>query len=366
MEKVKDFIQSNILFTASLVLALISVGLGRFDWSFINYDVIATLFGMMLALGLFQESGLLHVGSIKMVEWSKSSRSLVRNMILLSFIASFFLTNDVAVLTILPIYISIIKSVRSFKGSLLGAVMVPIAANLGGVFFPFSNPQNLIIYDSFQISFTQFIGWTTPLLIISLILVSLTSFFVESKEISSDLETKEMDKSLIGHAVIAMTLMILTVFGLLPIYWTVLAISIWVFISYKKHFSNVNYTLLAIFAAFFVIVGNISEWPLMNQLVNQLISSNFSTYLGGILLSQFISNVPTTILISPFTSNIESLLLGVNIGGLGTLIASLTNLIGYNVFRTLKKDRSWDYLKLFTLVNGIFLIILAILLWFFI
>lgn len=309
MKKIVEFIQSNTLFTVAFILALVSVLIGRFDWQFINYGIITTLFGMMLMLALYEGSGLLRYGSIKIIERSNSTRSLVRNMVLFSFIGSFLLTNDVAVLTLFPIYLRIINSLPKFKGAMLGAVMIPIAANLGGVFFPFSNPQNLIIYDYYSISLGQFVSWTAPLLLVSLVLVLLTSIFVEAKDSSSNLEQKEMDKPLLIKATIGMLLMILTVFGILPVYEVVLVISIWVFFAYRKYFKHVDYALLGIFLSFFIIVGNISEWPAMNNFMTNYVSSKQTTYLSSIFLSQFISNVPATILISPFTEHTRALLL---------------------------------------------------------
>ena len=360
MKTIYHFLKSHTLFTVAFSLAVLSIIFGRFNFGFINYSVITTLFGMMLVLSLFEGSGFLHYGSIKIIGWSKNTRILVRNMVLLSFIGSFLLTNDVAVLTLLPIYIRMISNVPHFKGSLLGAVLIPIAANLGGVFFPFSNPQNLIIYDYYSISPFQFIRWTAPLLLIGLLLVLFASFVVEAKEVTNHLKTNEMNKPVLTQAMIGMALMILTVLGLLPVYWIVLMISIWVFLTNRKYFANVDYGLLGTFVSFFILVGNIGEWPLLNQFISSSVSSASSTYISSILLSQVLSNVPAAILVSPFTNYSHALLIGVNVGGLGTLIASLTNLIGFNIIRTMKRGFTGGYLKLFSGINLLFLFILSV------
>jgi len=363
MKAIYHFFKSNLLFTVAFSLAILSIILGRFSLGFINYPVITTLFGMMLVLSLFEGSGLLHYGSIKIIDWSKNTRALVRNIVLLSFIGSFLLTNDVAVLTLLPIYIRIINNIPYFKGTLLGAVLIPVTANLGGVFFPFSNPQNLIIYDYYSIPALQFIEWTAPLLFFGLILVLSMTQFVAAKNVTHHLKTNEINKDLLIQATIGLALMILTVFGLLPVYWIVLLISTWVLITNRKYFGGVDYGLLGTFISFFILVGNIGEWPIMSQLINSTTSTAYSTYISSILLSQVISNVPASILVSPFTNYPHALLMGTNIGGLGTLIASLTNLIGFNVMRTMNRNLAGSYLKLFAVVNMLFLMILSVIFW---
>lgn len=361
MNKVVIWVQQNLLFVIASSLAVVSVVLGRFEWTFIKYDVLASLFGLMIVLGLFKGSGLLRRASIKLIDWSKNTRILVQSMTLISFLGSFLLSNDIAVLTLLPIYLHILSHLPKFKGQVLGAVLIVVAANLGGVFFPFSNPQNLIIYSHYPVGFATFMLWTLPLMVAGFVLVFLPTIFVEKQAAHANLKANPVDQKLVIEGAIGMVIMVLAIFGLLNVYLTAVFVGFYVLLTKWQFLKEVDYLLLLTFASFFILVGNITDLPLVQNWMTANVGSPKMSYLTGIFASQVISNVPTTILVSPFTQEAHALLLGVNIGGLGTMVASLANLIGMSIIRASMTMRSKSYIKQFSIVNFAILIVLTIL-----
>lgn len=360
----KVFIQSirhNQLLSISLLLAVISVVFGEFNAAFINGQVLATLAGLMLVLGLFVDSGSLRWLSVRLINQSQHTRQLTNRLIITAFLASFLLSNDIAVLTILPLYLYSLSQVDSFKGQVLAAALIVVAANLGGVFFPFSNPQNLIIYSTYPLSFQTFISWTAPLIGTGFLMVFIASFLIEKKPLNETIELPTVQLHLLPVGFLGMILMIAAIFSWMNVYTALLIIVAFFLFKRRSGFAHLDFKLLLTFASFFMIVGNVSQMSFIRENLAQLVNQENYTYLLGLLLSQFMSNVPTTILLSSFTSHAHALLLGVNIGGLGTMIASLANLLGYNVIRSSISIDSRQYFKQFTLLNIVMLILLSIL-----
>lgn len=361
MEKLNIWIKQHLLFVIATTLALVSVVFGHFDLSYIKYDVIVSLFGLMLVLAMFQSSGLLRWASIKLIDWSGNSRVIVQSMVLMSFFGSFLLSNDIAVLTLLPIYLNILRHLPAFKGRILGAALIVVAANLGGVFFPFSNPQNLIIYSTYPVDFVTFMWWTLPLMIAGFVLVMATTYFVEKRLAHTEVDNNPVDQSIVIQASVGMVLMVVAIFGLTNLFWTVAFIVAYVLLTKWRYLLQVDYLLLLTFAAFFIFVGNITDLSVVQSWLSANIASQEMAYTTGLLASQVFSNVPTTILVSPFTDQAHSLLMGVNIGGLGTMVASLANLIGFTIIRNALTMDSRTYFKIFTVINVVFLCILGLL-----
>lgn len=354
------FIKNNFLFSLSFLLALISCLFGRFAATDIDFKVILTLLGLMLIIQGFEKIGVLRFCADKILKLSKNSRQLVQYMVFLAFVGSMFLTNDVAVLTLLPIYLKLLRQLPRFKGDLLGAVLIVVAANLGSSFFPFGNPQNLYLYDYYHVGLGQFLSWLSLLLVVGDVCLSLLTFFVPKTALSDlDLTQDRLAASQIIVYTLLMSIMILVVLGILPYAWTVLAIVIFLLFYQRALFKEVDYLLLLTFVCFFIIVGNIAEAAIVKETIQNLLATPARVYLGSIILSQGISNVPAAFLVAPFTLHQKALILGVNVGGLGTLIASLANLIGYNVVTVYLPEKRVAFLKLFTGLNFILLAVVA-------
>lgn len=349
----------------SLILAIISCLIGRFSVGFIDYKVIFSLFGLMLLIQGFEQVGLLRFVAQKLLHFSKNSRQLVQLMIILSLIGSMFLTNDVAILTLLPIYLKLLSMLPKFKGRFLGSVLIIVAANLGSSFFPFGNPQNLYLYDYYHVPLGQFLSWMSLVLLVSLISLGLLTMLIAKDSLEEiDLKDNQVDRKETLLLAALMLVMILVVLDVLPYEWVIPLVALVVLFYRRELFKEVDYGLLLTFICFFIIVGNVGEASFIKEFLKSL--SGKQIYLAGLGLSQVISNVPAAFLIAPFTTNQQAVILGVNIGGLGTLLASLANLIGYNLFRIYFPDDTKKFLGLFSVVNFGLLFLLGGIFYFFI
>lgn len=358
MKKVLNYFKNNKLLSFSFLLAIISCLIGRFSIGDIDFKVILTLFGLMLLIQGFEEIGFLRFVAQKLMHYSKDSRQLVQLMIILALIGSMFLTNDVAILTLLPIYLKILQILPQFKGRFLGAVLIIVAANLGSSFFPFGNPQNLYLYDFYHVELGQFLSWMGAVLVLSSVLIGLMTFFVEKDPLSEmNFEEQVVDKKegfLLAALMLVMILVVLNIFAYL---WAVALVALIILFYRRELFARVDYGLLLTFVFFFIIVGNIGQMAAIKNFLQSL--NGHSVYLASLGLSQVISNVPAAFLIAPFTTNQQAVILGVNIGGLGTLIASLANLIGYNLFREYYSNETKKFLGLFSVINFTLLLVLG-------
>ncbi|AYW51073.1 cation transporter [Tetragenococcus halophilus] len=360
MKRLFSFFRNDLFFSISLLLAIIAVTLGRFSIQDINIKVIATLGGLMLVISGLDATGILSYFGQILVKKSLTFRQLIRYIVLLSFFSSMFLTNDVAILTLLPIYLRMTKALANRQSVLLGSVYIIVAANLGSSFFPFGNPQNLFLYSYYNIPLLEFFYSTGLLAVLSLVLLMVSIQFIPKEPLSLIITSNPFDhqKALIYG--LLMIVMIAGVFSIISYLIAFIIVAIIILFWQPQLFQKVDYRLLCTFAFFFIIVGNLSQSEELINWLQRTFTSPVNTLLDGILASQVISNVPAAILLAPFTKYHQSILLGVNIGGLGTLIASLANLIGYKIVRIqIPNDRKL-FTRNFYLINIIYLTLLTI------
>lgn len=359
LKKIFFFFQSDLLFTISFFLALVASSLGRFDIHFIDFQVILTLFGLMLTINGLEKAGLLSFIGQHMISKSHSLRALIRTIVLLSFISSMVLTNDVAILTLLPMYLMITKAIEERNSVLLGAVYLIVAANLGSSPFPFGNPQNLFLFSFYEFPLTTFLQTTGIMVIFSLVLLVGSIQLLPASTLTIKKTTHFIEKK---HTILylgLMALMILGIFHVIPFVFSALIVALVVYFFQKELFRSVDYRLLITFVCFFLIVGNINEQDKLIEMIQPFFQKEQQAFLGSIGLSQVISNVPAAILIAPFTSYKKAVLLGVNVGGLGTLIASLANLIGYKLIKQALPQEQKKFQQKFYLVNILYLFLIG-------
>jgi Na+/H+ antiporter NhaD/arsenite permease-like protein len=223
---------------------------------------------------------------------------------------------------------------------------------------PFGNPQNLYIYTKFNIPTLEFMGIMVLPFILSIILFTIGCLFIPKEDLTINNEEKEQvdsKKTVFYLALFALT--ILMVFRVIPYYVCLPIILISIIATDKTALTKVDYPLLLTFVCFFLLAGNISRIDAVNVFFSSLLEKN--TLLTSILSCQVISNVPSAILLSEFTTNYRELLLGVNIGGVGTLISSLASLITFREYTSHVKGKTAEYLGLFTAINFGFLIVLT-------
>lgn len=356
MKTVSHFFKQDLLFTLSLLIALISCFFGSPSIQSIDFKVIFCLFGLMLLLQNIEKLGVLTYLSEKLIIRSTTTRQLIRNITLLSFISSMFVTNDVAILTFMPIYLTTAKKINLSNQS-LGAILLIIAANLGSAFFPFGNPQNLFLFSYFSLSLPIFFGWSVILLLISLLFLTIICLFIPKKKVTDFSGTnQQLDKKKTLFLSILGLFILSSVVDFLP-YWLVVPTAFLLLFLYdRSSIKKVDYRLLGTFVFFFIAVGNFSQFSPLADLIRRQFTTAAHTFFGSIALSQFISNVPAAILIAPFTTHVKALFWGVNIGGLGTIIASLANLIGYKIYKTYEPKKTKEFMWRFTWINGLLLI----------
>ncbi len=294
----------------------------------------------------------------KIVSLCGNLRLLSIALIVITFIGSMIIANDMALITFLPIGYFALSVTGKEKHSAYIFILQNISANLGGMVTPFGNPQNLYLYSYFNIPTGEFTLIMLPPFLLAIAMLIGCCFLLkpEPLEIHGEMQDK-LSPWRVTIYLILFALSILCVFKLIPWWICIGIITVGILILDRKALLSVDYPLLCTFALFFIFSGNLSNSQAVRDLMSSLLSK--STLGVSLLSCQCISNVPTAILLSRFTDNYRELLYGVNIGGTGTLIASLASLITFSEFKLLYPEEGKKYFRLFTWLNLIFLVVLA-------
>lgn len=346
-----------LLIIASL-LAIITSFFSLPKIEYIDFKVLVLLFDLMIVVAAFKKLKIFDALAISVLSKCTSYRSISFTLVFLTFFAAMVITNDVALITFVPL--TLIVANKAKINSLKIIIFQTLAANLGSSLTPMGNPQNLFIYSFFNINPLEFFKITLPLVIISILfLVALIIRLNKTRlPLKLDMVKIENKRDVLLYSIL-FAIIILSVFHLVDYRLTLILTVLMIFILDRELFIKVDFSLLLTFIAFFIFIGNISSIEVVKNLMSKLLSSEISTYTSAILTSQIISNVPSTILISPFTEFYPELLLGVNIGGLGTIIASLASVISYKLYLQENPSDGAKYLSKFTFYNIIGLVILA-------
>lgn len=291
---------------------------------------------------------------------NKNTRQLVLLLTGLCFFSSMLITNDVSLITFVPFAIMILHMADQDRLLIPVIVLQTIAANLGSMFTPVGNPQNLYLYSAFSIPIADFLLAMLPLTLLSLVLLAAAVFLLPNEELS--LQTLSISQVQISGKKLSVYLILFLiclacVIHLITFPWMILIVTICIFFVDRSLFKDADYFLLLTFVCFFLFIGNMERIPAIATLLRDLIRHR-ELFLG-ILASQCISNVPASILLSGFTDQAIPLLYGVNIGGLGTLIASLASLISYRYYVNLKDAKKGKYFWTFTFYNLVFLLLIG-------
>lgn len=351
----------NHLFLAILIaVSVVTSFFNTPSWSYVDWHVIIVLFQLMLVIKAFEQYGLISWLSMHILARCTNARSLAIAMCLLSLFLSMVATNDVTILTVVPLVLMIGR--KSNANIFFPVTMVTICANLGSSLTPIGNPHNLYIFTHFNLSVGTFFGYSLPLFAASILLLFCSVAFVKPTPITANTALpKIVNPKRIIPFLFAAVSVILCVLQIIPD-WATLIITIGITLfSDHRLFLKADYNLLATLFFIFIAVGNISHMEVLHVFLTGLVGSSMSTYLSGLLLSQAISNVPITVLLSQFTMSPAALFYGVDIGGLGSPIASLANLITITLFlKEFPQDKK-KFLTTFLGVNFIGLIVLGVL-----
>jgi len=361
--KLITFIQKETVLCIAALFAVISafaVPPSKAYIAYIDFRVLALLFCLMLVVAGFQTIGLFEHLIESMIKHISNTRQLVFVLVLICFFTSMFITNDVALITFVPFAIITLQKIKKVKLMIFVIVMQTIAANLGSMFTPLGNPQNLYLYSISQMGIAEFLELMFPITCLSLLLIVVTLLFMKKEKIGTleGIRTVKISRLKMGVYVVLFGICLCTVLHLIDYRLALGIVMITVLVVDRKLLVKADYLLLLTFIAFFIFVGNIRNIPYIANVLASIVSGN--EILVSTITSQVISNVPAAILLSGFTKNYRMLILGTNIGGLGTLIASMASLISYKIYGKTEGARKGKYLTVFSVINLIYLFIVLV------
>lgn len=359
--KFLKFCRKNPVMTTSFVVALITSFIVPPDRKYLTYIDVKTIVCLFIVLAVvcaLRDADFFYVMAQKIVALFKTTRNCILALVLISLVGSMLITNDTALLTFLPLGYFVLSTTGKEKYLAFTFIMQTLAANLGGMLTPFGNPQNLYLYTSFNIPTAEFISIMLPPFIVSVLLIFICCMFVKNEALEIVSEPRELNKKQTALFLALFLLAVLVVLRLVPYGIGFVLITAVLFFADRNALKRVDYTLMATFVFFFVFAGNMARIDAVQDLFSSILEKN--TMLVSALSCQVISNVPAAILLSRFTENYAGLLVGVNIGGVGTIIASLASLITLNEYGKHVPDGTKDYLVKFSAYNFAFLAILIL------
>lgn len=357
-EKMRAWIKKEIVLVIASAAAIITMFLvppsGAY-LSYIDWRVLALLGCLMLVVAGLKKAGCFDAVSAALLKRAGNARTLALLLSGACCFLSMLITNDVALITLVPLALMLLGDKPA--ALIFTVVDMTVAANLGSMFTPIGNPQNLYLYSTFELSAGDFFGTMLFPTALSALAVVLIAFFVKKEPV----ETPQNESRLSWKKVLPWALLfcvaLLCVARVLD-YRIMLGITvIAVLLLDRKLFGEVDFNLLFTFVAFFIFVGNIKAIPAVSNLLERLVAGR--EVLSGLLLSQVISNVPAAVLLAGFTDSWRGLLVGCNVGGLGTPIASMASLISYKLYAASKGAKAGKYMKIFLIVNFAALILLG-------
>lgn len=360
--RVNEFIRNNtvllIAFAAAAVTSVIVPPDAEYA-GYLDFRTLTCLFCTLAVICALKDIKFFTVTAEKIVSATGNIRRAVIAIVVITFVGSMLIANDMALLTFLPLGYRVLESSGQKKYMIFTFIMQNIGANLGGMLTPFGNPQNLYLYNKFGIPTGEFMGiMAIPFIAATALILLCCLIFVKSEPITVAVKSgRTLPAGRTALYLLLFAFSIVIVFRVVP-YWVGLIVIPAVLIFADRHaLLSVDYCLLLTFVCFFIFSGNMARIEPVSRFLSSMLGKN--PLIVSILSCQVISNVPSAILLSGFTDNYRALLYGVNIGGTGTLIASLASLITYRQFCTEEPEKKGKYLAAFTALNVGFLVIMT-------
>ncbi|MCQ2426409.1 MAG: citrate transporter [Lachnospiraceae bacterium] len=357
-----EFEHKNPVLCIAALAALVTSVIVPPDAEYVGYfdfRTLTCLFCVLAVVCALKNIRFFYLLAKKIVSLCRNLRMSVLSLVVITFVGSMLIANDMALLTFLPLGYFVLKETGKEKYMAFTFIMQNIAANLGGMLTPFGNPQNLYLYSHFAIPDGEFVSIMLPSFLLSVTLIAVCCLFLPAEPLTMPkADDAPLPKKRTAAYLALFALSILIVFRSVPYLVGLIVIPAALFFLDKKALAAVDYPLLLTFVCFFIFSGNLSRVGAVNDLVSGLL--NKSTLVVGTLSCQFISNVPSAILLSRFTSNYRDLLVAVNIGGVGTLISSLASLITFREYTSHNPGRTKAYLLRFSAFSFGFLAVLLI------
>ena len=376
LRRLARIIRQNATASIAAAAALVTMLFVPPDAAYLGYfdlNTLACLFALLAVIRALRNAGFFETVAHAVVRRFKTLRGLGCALVGVTLVCSMFATNDMALLMLLPLSTVTLASTGNERALPFTFVMQAIAANLGGMILPFGNPQNIFLNSRFGIAFPDFLATMALPFAVSVILIALcclAGFKAAPLSSSGAPDAAASERAPLPSAKTTLYLVLFAlslgmVFRVVPFVAGVVIVAAVLLFADRRALAHVDWGLLATFALFFVFSGNMARIPEVQGFFSMLLGQ--STLVTSALASQVISNVPAAILLAPFVDGYQSLLIGVNIGGAGTLIASLASLIAFNHFRAIKRGMKRPgiqalstkrYLALFSALNFAFLAVL--------
>ena len=360
MAKAAGFIKKNTVLCIAFLAALLTSFIIKPDKDYIGYldfKTLTCLFCVLAVVCALRNVNFFYILAQKIVHKFKTTRACIIALVYITFIGSMLIANDMALLTFLPLGYYVLSTTDKGNYMSFTFIMQNIAANLGGMLTPFGNPQNLYLYTKFNIPTVEFMRIMVVPFVISITIITICCMFVENDPLKIEDAALPADKPRTVIYLLLFAFSIAIVFRTIPYYLGFIIVPVLLLLD-RKSLKDVDYALLFTFVFFFVFAGNMSRISAVRNIFSYLLEK--STLIFSVLSCQIISNVPSAILLSQFTENYPDLLIGVNIGGVGTLIASLASLITFREYTKHNPGKILSYVGKFSVYNFGFLLILVI------
>lgn len=372
-KEILEFIKKETVLTVAILLAVLSAVVVPPDREYVGYidfRTLSILFCLMTVMAGLQKLGVFRNIAKTLLRHTQNTIQLVEVLILMCFFFSMVITNDVALITFVPFTFIVLRlsgetSVKKLVVPVI--VLQTIAANLGSMLTPIGNPQNLYLYGKAQMDAGSFVLLMLPYSLLALILLVVCGIIVANhsgqKVRGADVSLPEDDKAgqrkyLLPGYLLLFLFCLLTVAHIIPYPVTLGIVVLTVLILDRRILEKVDYSLLLTFVGFFIFIGNMGRMPFFCDFLQKIIGGR--EVMTAVISSQVISNVPAALLLSGFTENMTALIIGTNLGGLGTLIASMASLISYKQVVRQIPDEKKKYFGWFTIANIVFLVILVL------
>ena len=378
--RLKICLKKDVVLTIAILLALLSSLFVHPDKQYINYidyRTLILLFCLMSVMAGLRKIKLFDRVAATLVSRCTNVGQLIILLVVVVFFTSMIITNDVALLTFVPFTISVLNilppNVKN-RWMITLIVMETIAANLGSMLTPVGNPQNLYLYNVSGMSMGGFLLIMLPYSVLSMVMLIIWIIIRcnsrstnidrniklgDIRNTNSEIAYNSRDKRIIGMYFFLFILCLMTVVKIIPFYITFVILLVCILIFDRDTLKNVDYSLIFTFTGFFIFIGNIGRIPVFRDFLQEVISGK--EMITAVLCSQIMSNVPAALLLTGFTDNIRMLIIGTNLGGLGTLIASMASLISFKFIQREDKNVNGKYIATFTAANVVFLICLLVL-----
>ena len=360
MNKILSFAKKNAVALIAALAALVTSIIVPPDKKYIDYfdfKTLTCLFCVLAVVCALRNIRFFYTMAKAIVRKFRNTKACILALVYITFIGSMLIANDMALLTFLPLGYFVLHTTGKQKHMAFTFIMQNIAANLGGMLTPFGNPQNLYLYSKFNIPDLEFIKIMFLPFVISIVLITACCLiFVKSEPLIIEEKAASLPIPRVIIYLLLFAFSILIVFRTVPYYYGLIIVPIAILILDRQALLQVDYGLLLTFVFFFIFSGNMARIDAVINFFSYLLEKN--TLIFSALSCQFISNVPSAILLSQFTDNYKELLLGVNIGGAGTMIASLASLITFREYSKQDPGHTLRYILKFSLFNFAFLGIL--------